>query len=150
MKSFLLNALPGALIPADGALLSITPLQGRDLQDLARAVAKGEVLSAVGHADTAALIGGLLGAPVSMARVSVPPMTAGTRHFVALYQGPRLPEGATTLPAGASVAFYRLSALCPSCQAVDPEHPSESCCAACRAYSQSQADEMTLAAQGDW
>lgn len=49
--------------------------------------------SAVGHADTAALLG------VPMNRISVK-LGAGDWMYVAQLQGPRLPEGTTVLPEG--------------------------------------------------
>lgn len=106
-QSYLLNAIPGGLIPADGITLQVIPCSAARV---GRKLRSGEVLSAVGHADTAALIAGLVGAPCPAARISVPALAPGDRHMLALYQGPRLPEGATTLPEGASLAFYELFA----------------------------------------
>lgn len=57
--------------------------------------------SCVGHADTAAVLG------VPMARVNVS-LQKGDSLFVAQLQGGRLPEGATTLPPGASFAWVRV------------------------------------------
>ena len=51
------------------------------------------VISCVGHADTAAVLG------VEMRRVSVT-LQPGDSMFVAQLRGGRLPEGATTLPEG--------------------------------------------------
>jgi hypothetical protein len=107
----LLNAIPGALVPSEGVMLSIIPV---DPDVVGAAMREGRCLSAVGHADTAAIIGGLVGAEVPMARVSVPVLKDGDTHLLALYQGPRLPEGATTLPEGASLQFYRLQAASPA------------------------------------
>lgn len=60
--------------------------------------------SAVGHADTAALFSALLGRPVEQVRRSV---QLGDEDvlLVGQYVGPRLPEGSTTLPAGAAVRW---------------------------------------------
>ena len=106
-QSYLLNAIPGALIPADGITLQVIPCSAARV---GRKRKSGEVLSAVGHADTAALVAGLVGAPCPAARISVPVMAPGDYHLLALYQGPRLPEGATTLPEGATVNFFELFA----------------------------------------
>ena len=54
----------------------------------------GEFVSAVGHADTALLLG------VPAARISVA-LQPGDIAYVAQYVGPRLPEGTTELPVGA-------------------------------------------------
>lgn len=58
--------------------------------------------SAVGHADTAAVLG------VEMRRISVA-LKRGDVAYVAQLQGPRLPEGCTTLPEGAAFKFLRIT-----------------------------------------
>jgi hypothetical protein len=63
-----------------------------------------EVVSAIGHADTARLVGLALGIELPADRRSV---TLGDElTLVAQYVGPRLPEGATELPAGARIEFF--------------------------------------------
>ena len=64
--------------------------------------------SIVGHADTARIIEGILGLPVAFNRATI---ALDFRHdmlIVAQYTGPRLPEGATELPEGATIAFYTI------------------------------------------
>ena len=60
--------------------------------------------SIVGHADTAGLFTNLLGQEVGVNRTSV---TLDQRDslVVGQYSGPRLPEGATELPEGASIRW---------------------------------------------
>jgi hypothetical protein len=61
--------------------------------------------SAVGHADTAALFSSVLGLEVKSARLTV----VFTQEDVAIlgqYSGPRLPEGSTKLPQGATIRWY--------------------------------------------
>ena len=62
-------------------------------------------VSAVGHADTASLFTSLLGTEVPANRVSV-----SLRNYdvlvVGQYNGPRLPEGCTTLPEGATIRWW--------------------------------------------
>ena len=60
--------------------------------------------SAVGHADTAAVFADVLGVPVPCNRVSVTLDHCATA-LVGQYSGPRLPEGATTLPEGATIKW---------------------------------------------
>lgn len=60
--------------------------------------------SAVGHADTAAVLG------VPMNRVNVH-LNKGDVAFVAQLQGGRLPEGSKTLPDGFSFKFIRVEVL---------------------------------------
>lgn len=61
--------------------------------------------SAVGHADTAKLFENLLGLAIPPNRVSVR-LDNHTRAIVGQYVGPRLPEGATTLPEGSSIEWW--------------------------------------------
>jgi hypothetical protein len=64
----------------------------------------GGVDSAVGHADTAAVFSSLLGVPVPMERRTVT-LQPGETALVGQYSGPRLPEGATTLPEEATITW---------------------------------------------
>jgi len=62
------------------------------------------VVSAIGHADTARLVGQQLGVELPPDRRSV---VLGNEYIlVAQYTGPRLPEGTTELPAGACIEFF--------------------------------------------
>lgn len=69
-----------------------------------------DCISIVGHADTATILTNMLGFEVTFNRVS---FTAehGDVLYVAQYNGPRLPEGATTLPEGAGFKFYRIEGI---------------------------------------
>ena len=60
--------------------------------------------SVVGHADTAAIMEGLLGTLVPMNRASLN-LGEGDELLVGQYSGPRLPEGAATLPEGATIRW---------------------------------------------
>ena len=74
----------------------------------ARSLLERGFTSAVGHADTAALFGTLLGVEVPMNRVNVR-VTPDNLLLVGQYTGPRLQEGATTLPEGATVNWWTVS-----------------------------------------
>ena len=71
--------------------------------DEARALA-ADCMSAVGHADTAAVFSSQLGVPVPAARVTVA-LHKGETALLGGYKGPRLPEGCTTLPEGATIQW---------------------------------------------
>ena len=58
--------------------------------------------SVVGHPDTAAVFAGLLGREVACNRASVT-LASGDEVLVGQYSGPRLPEGATSLPERARI-----------------------------------------------
>jgi len=64
----------------------------------------GTVVSAIGHADTARIVGQALGVELAADRRSI---TLGDElMLVAQYIGPRLPEGATELPGGARIEYF--------------------------------------------
>ncbi len=67
-----------------------------------------DVVSAIGHADTAAVLSDLLGFEVPMNRAFVT-LDGDTELYVAQLIGGRLPEGTTTLPEGFSFKFYRVA-----------------------------------------
>ena len=67
-----------------------------------------DVVSAVGHADTANVLTNMLGFPVSMNRINVI-LDENTELYVAQLIGRRLPEGSTTLPEGFTFKFYRVT-----------------------------------------
>ena len=64
-----------------------------------------DAISAIGHADTAAVVSGLLGREIEPDRIDIK-LAPGDQMMVAQYTGPRLPEGATMLPKGARVTFW--------------------------------------------
>lgn len=69
-----------------------------------------DVISAIGHADTAAVLTNMLGFPVPMNRINVT-IDENTELYVAQLVGGRLPEGSTTLPEGFSFKFYRVTVM---------------------------------------
>ena len=60
--------------------------------------------SAVGHADTAAVFSSVLGVEIPCNRATVA-LKDGDTALVGQYSGPRLPEGATSLPEGATIKW---------------------------------------------
>jgi len=73
--------------------------------DEARAyVERNSPTSTVGHLDTAELYSAMLGSTVEMRRVSTS-LIDGDEILVGQYNGPRLPEGAKSLPEGAKVRW---------------------------------------------
>ena len=95
-NAFSLNML--AEVPATIHVRDLTPEEARDLLE------EGPVASAVGHADTARLFAEELGVPIPMARRTLI-LAPGDTVLVGQYRGPRLPEGATTLPEGATITW---------------------------------------------
>ena len=69
--------------------------------------------SAVGHADTAAVFSSVLGVEIPCNRATVA-LKEGDVALVGQYSGPRLPEGATTLPEGATIKWLIVGVNAPS------------------------------------
>lgn len=98
LNSFSLGMLPEGF----GAAVKVRHL---DTEGARAWLGKGFV-SAVGHADTAAVFESELGVPVAFNRVTVAiPMGKVWRGVVGQYVGPRLPEGTKTLPLGSSIKW---------------------------------------------
>jgi len=64
----------------------------------------GGVEHAVGHASTAAVFADVLGVPVPTNRTTIT-LEAGDKLVFGQYRGPRLEEGVTTLPEGATIQW---------------------------------------------
>jgi hypothetical protein len=111
-NAFSLSMLPAWVWPENpdgvpvGMTLKVEPiLDPRDL--VLRHLAKGGVLeSCVGHPDTASVFSSELGIQVDCRRVSVSLHPGKDAILVGQYTGPRLPEGATSLPEGAKILWY--------------------------------------------
>lgn len=97
-NAFSLNMLGGA----EHSSVEITRISTTYAADMLRA---DGVESAIGHADTASVVSSHLGLEVPAVRSTLT-LSAGATLIVAQYSGPRLPEGATTLPEGASIIYY--------------------------------------------
>ena len=92
-RRFLLNAFSLQMLEGD-ATVKFT-----EVSEL-----PGDLISVVGHQDTANVLG------VLMNRVNVT-LRKGDTAFVAQLQGGRLPEGSTTLPEGFSFKFIKVEVL---------------------------------------
>ena len=99
MKKFLTNAFSIQMLQK-GGLVRFDEIAPEDIP--------ADVVSAIGHADTAAVLSDLLGFPVPINRAFVT-LDENTELYVAQLVGGRLPEGATTLPEGFSFKFYRVT-----------------------------------------
>jgi hypothetical protein len=100
---YLLNAFSLNMINAFPASFSVEELTLEAASALAI-----QCESAVGHADTANVFASVLGCAVETKRVSVA-LNKGEQALIGQYRGPRLEEGATTLPAGATIQWLLVS-----------------------------------------
>jgi hypothetical protein len=101
----LLNAFSLNMLSAEAAAvplnIAVNPVS---VEEVRRLLAEG-FTSAIGHADTAALVSSILGVPVPFERRNVA-LNVGEGAVVAQYRGPRLPEGCRILPEGAVFEFF--------------------------------------------
>ena len=67
-----------------------------------------DCISAVGHADTAAVFSSDLGVMVPANRTTIA-LRKGDKLLVGQYRGPRLPEGAKDLPEGSTIEWVLVS-----------------------------------------
>ena len=91
-----------------------------------------DVTSAIGHPDTARVVGNMLGFEVACERATVS-LTDDDILYVAQYKGPRLTEGATTLPEGATLEFYQVTTRdrgCARCESLNTDDTGK--CGICR------------------
>lgn len=98
---FLANAFSLQMLPNGGSReISVTRLT----EEEAIALVSNGFVNAVGHADTAKIVGDLLGCPLGCERVNIK-LRSGDTLLVAQVTGGRLPEGATKLPPGTEIVF---------------------------------------------
>ena len=99
MKRFLTNAFSLQMLQRGGVVR---------FEEIDATEVPADVVSAVGHADTAAVLTDMLGFEVPVNRVFVT-LDEDTELYVAQLMGGRLPEGATTLPEGFQFKFFRVT-----------------------------------------
>ncbi|MBP6888490.1 MAG: DUF1874 domain-containing protein [Candidatus Pacebacteria bacterium] len=98
INAFSLNML--AALPAQPSFEEVT------VEEVRKLFSSG-FKSAVGHADTAALFGEVLGISVPCNRITVA-LRKGDTAVIGQYRGPRLPEGCHVLPEGATIQWIKL------------------------------------------
>lgn len=100
MKKYISNAFSLAMLSGSYFRPEVYVTTEVEVRKLAEGAESG-----VGHADTAALFSEILGIPVAFNRTNLS-LEPGDVLIVGQYKGPRLPEGATKLPPGASIVWW--------------------------------------------
>lgn len=99
------NAFSLQMLGDEEASITVGPAVG---PDAIKSILLGEqgitLQSAIGHADTAAVVSADLGVELPMARVNVQ-LRPGDEMLVAQIVGGRLPEGCKTLPEGVRIVY---------------------------------------------
>lgn len=111
MSKYLSNAFSLQMLPvADLGFISVAPICVSDIP--------AEVISCIGHHDTATVVSNILNREVPCNRQSIT-LKAGDVLYVAQLTGGRLPEGATSLPEGCKLDFLKVEfagRLCADCR----------------------------------
>ena len=108
MKIYICNAFSLSMLDREkqtkNPVVKIVPLELEDVKTILQDV---EVIAAVGHMNTAQIIAEKLGVPVENVydRKTIK-LEDQAGCIVAQYVGPRLPEGATSLPDGATIEWW--------------------------------------------
>ena len=93
------------IVPSGTTTLTLKPVDIDTIKDIIKG---NDIISIVGHADTAAVFSTLMGIDIPMNRVSWK-WDNDDILIVGQLTGPRLPEGATTLPDGASITWWMVT-----------------------------------------
>jgi len=103
-KIYLLNAFSFNLIDWAETNRAKIQVQKLTLEQTKEILEKENVVSYVGHKETASILTGLLGREIPCQRATVT-LQHWNQAIIAQYIGPRLPEGTTQLPPGAEIIF---------------------------------------------
>ena len=90
----------------------------REVSQKVAAILAPACVSAVGHADTAAVFSSVLGVEIPCNRATVA-LKEGDVALVGQYSGPRLPEGAVSLPEGAAIKWLVVGVNAPALEGQD-------------------------------
>jgi len=99
------NAFSLNMLEVKYQFLEFSPVE--DIREFFALNAHAAVESIVGHPDTASVFSSILGYPVA-GRLVTYTMQPGDTLVVGQYSGDRLPVGATELPPGATIAWWRV------------------------------------------
>lgn len=99
-KNFLANAFSLQMLPDGDVDVAVRSISVESV----KAMLLGDFTNAIGHADTAAVVGSILGLDLQANRVNIA-LNKGDALVVAQLVGGRLPEGSTTLPEGFQLVF---------------------------------------------
>lgn len=104
MKFYLCNAFSINMLNRAGQDISFVPVTKQAVANLLK---NEDWESAIGHANTAAVLSSELGFSVTANRINVS-LTHETSLIVAQMTGPRLPEGATSLPNDVTIEYWQV------------------------------------------
>lgn len=101
---YIANAFSLQMLPKGLACdLRVEPITTEEVRAL-------DVQSAIGHADTATIVGNILGKDLPAERINIT-LDLDDSIIVAQVQGGRLPEGCTVLPEGTTISFLKVTVM---------------------------------------
>lgn len=100
-----LNAFSISMLPSQGGTVKFTPLSSEEVM---RAITGKIIVSHIGHSSTAAVIGKDLNINNHLYTCRDNFCLDDSIAIVAQYVGPRLPEGTTELPLGATLKYFKV------------------------------------------
>jgi len=92
-------------VHCDSGEYSLSPLSRARLENKPKISQINNCESCIGHADTANVLSTLLQREIPCNRVTVQ-LKQNEKCIIAQYRGPRLPEGAISLPEGSKIEFF--------------------------------------------
>lgn len=110
-NAFSLSMLAGDNLWMDDRL-AVRRLSDEEARQLLSVCAEAgyRIVSGVGHADTARIFSNTLGTEVPMNRINID-LSGLDLLLVGQYSGPRLPEGTTELPEGATIRWFTVQVV---------------------------------------
>jgi hypothetical protein len=90
-----------------GMSISALPIDANQAKFLLK---DSSYISTIGHVSTASIVENQLGLPMGVNRISFV-LTVDDTLIVAQYMGHRLPEGATSLPEGATILYIMVQCM---------------------------------------
>lgn len=103
MKFYLVNAFSINMLTRQGQDIAFVPV---DIQAVKSLLRNEQWESAIGHQSTADLLTAILGIEIVENRQNI--TLDDSSLIVAQYRGPRLQEGVTELPEGATLEFWQV------------------------------------------
>ncbi|PIX99094.1 hypothetical protein COZ22_03425 [bacterium (Candidatus Howlettbacteria) CG_4_10_14_3_um_filter_37_10] len=112
VKVLLTNAFSIQMLKSSEVEVSFRKVEAHRVTAVVHNAARTETefVSAIGHADTAAVVGSTLGLELEANRENIA-LEENDVLFVAQLKGGRLPEGSTTLPEGFNIEFWQVQII---------------------------------------
>jgi len=105
MQFVITNAFSINMLEREGQDIAFVPVNAVAVKNLLR---NETWESAIGHANTAAVVSKILDIEIPANRTNVRLVPGETSLIIAQYHGTRLKEGATELPEGANLEFWQV------------------------------------------